>query len=110
VRERENKRNGIDSDHINSYNKKQQPNNPPEIDVINGLNLEVRTRWPKRPKEQRKDKKQGTQMELTNSSRKLPVWLSPEFQFHFHSVNVKKKLESTSIIHSIQQKNLLLIE
>lgn len=40
-RERVNKRNGIDSDHINSYNKKQQPNNPPEIDVINGLNLEV---------------------------------------------------------------------
>lgn len=55
-RKRENKRNGIDSDHINSYNKKQQPNNPPEIDVINGLNLEVRTRWPKRPNEQTKDK------------------------------------------------------
>ena len=34
-----NKRNGIDSDHINSYNNKQQPNNPPEIDVINVLNL-----------------------------------------------------------------------
>ena len=33
------KRNGIDSDHINSYNNKQQPNNPPEIDVINVLNL-----------------------------------------------------------------------